>query len=155
MHWAITGKTAAEIIKERADSSQPNMGLTNWKGAQVRKSDVIVAKNYLNQSEIDELNRIVVMYLDYAEDQARKRKPLYMADWRKKLDAFLEFNDREVLTHAGKVKMEVAKRLAVDEYGKFNARRLTQEAEDELEADVEDLRRRIESQEDEQEGTDP
>jgi len=154
MHWAITGKTAAEIIKDRADNTQPNMGLTSWKGAKVRKSDVVVAKNYLTQDEIDELNRIVVMYLDYAEDQTRKRKPLYMADWRKKLDAFLQFNDRNVLKHAGKVKMDVAKQLAEDEYEKFNTRRLAQEAADELDADVEDLRRRIESQEDDQEGAD-
>lgn len=154
MHWAITGKTAAEIIKDRADSNQPNMGLTSWKGAKVRKSDVVVAKNYLTQDEIDELNRIVVMYLDYAEDQARKRNPLYIADWRKKLDAFLQFNDRNVLKHAGKVKMEVAKQLAEDEYEKFNTRRLAQEAADELDADVEALRRRIESQEDDQEGAD-
>ena len=95
LHFAITGKTAAEIIEQRADSTQPNMGLTAWKGSKVRKADVTIAKNYLSQSEIDELNRIVVMYLDYAEDQARKRKPLYMADWRKKLDAFLQFNERE------------------------------------------------------------
>lgn len=154
MHWAITGKTAAEIIKDRADSNQPNMGLTSWKGAKVRKSDVVVAKNYLTQAEIDELNRIVVMYLDYAEDQARKRKPLYIADWRKKLDAFLQFNDRNVLKHAGKVKMDVAKQLAEDEYEKFNTRRLALEAADELDVDVEDLRRRIESQEDDQEGAD-
>lgn len=154
MHWAITGKTAAEIIRDRADSTQPNMGLTSWKGAKVRKSDVVVAKNYLTQEEIDELNRIVVMYLDYAEDQARKRKPLYMADWRKKLDAFLQFNDRNVLKHAGKVKMDVAKQLAEDEYEKFNTRRLAQEAADELDSDVEDLRRRIESQEDDLEGAD-
>jgi len=154
MHWAITGKTAAEIIKDRADSNQPNMGLTSWKGAKVRKSDVVVAKNYLTQTEIDELNRIVVMYLDYAEDQARKRQPLYMADWRKKLDAFLQFNDRNVLKHAGKVKMDVAKQLAEDQYERFNTRRLAQEAADELDADVEELRRRIESQEDDQEGAD-
>lgn len=144
LHFAITGKTAAEIIEQRADSTQPNMGLTAWKGSKVRKADVTIAKNYLSQSEIDELNRIVVMYLDYAEDQARKRKPLYMADWRKKLDAFLQFNEREILHNAGNVAMEVAKRLAETEYEKFHARRLSFEASSELDADIDDLRKRAE-----------
>lgn len=144
LHFAITGKTAAEIIEQRADSTQPNMGLTAWKGSKVRKADVTIAKNYLSQSEIDELNRIVVMYLDYAEDQARKRKPLYMADWRKKLDAFLQFNEREILHNAGNVAMEVAKRLAETEYEKFHARRLSFEAISELDADIDDLRKRAE-----------
>jgi hypothetical protein len=144
LHFAITGKTAAEIIEQRADSTQPNMGLTAWKGSKVRKADVTIAKNYLSQSEIDELNRIVVMYLDYAEDQARKRKPLYMADWRKKLDAFLQFNEREILHNAGNVAMEVAKRLAETEYEKFHARRLSLEASSELDADIDDLRKRAE-----------
>jgi len=88
LHWAITGKTAAELIAERADSSKANMGLTSWKGSKVRRTDVAVAKNYLSIEEIGELNRIVVMYLDYAEDQARCRKPLYMRDWREKLTLF-------------------------------------------------------------------
>ena len=144
LHFAITGKTAAEIIVQRADSTQPNMGLTAWKGSKVRKTDVTIAKNYLSQSEIDELNRIVVMYLDYAEDQARKRKPLHMADWRKKLDAFLQFNEREILHNAGNVAMEVAKRLAETEYEKFHTRRLSLEASSELDADIDDLRKRAE-----------
>ena len=144
LHFAITGKTAAEIIVQRADSTQPNMGLTAWKGSTVRKTDVTIAKNYLSQSEIDELNRIVVMYLDYAEDQARKRKPLHMADWRKKLDAFLQFNEREILHNAGNVAMEVAKRLAETEYEKFHTRRLSLEAISELDADIDDLRKRAE-----------
>lgn len=151
LHFAISGKTAAEIIQERADSDQPNMGLTNWKGTNVRKGDVTIAKNYLTQAEIDELNRIVVMYLDYAEDQARKRTPLYMADWRNKLDAFLQFNEREILTHAGRVAMDVAKQLAEEEYDKFRSRRLTEEAQEELDTDVDSLRKRIESDHDEQE----
>lgn len=136
MHWAIPGMTAAEIIKDRADASQPNMGLTTWSGETIRKRDVVTAKNYLSPEEIEELNRIVVMYLDYAEDQARKRIPITMADWRSKLDAFLRFNDRGVLKHAGKVATDVAKRLAEGEYDKFHARRLADEA---AAADLEDI----------------
>jgi hypothetical protein len=143
LHFAVSGKTAAEIINERADSNQPNMGLTTWKGAKIRKADVSIAKNYLTQPEIDELNRIVVMYLDYAEDQARKRQPLHMADWRRKLDAFLQFNEREILQNAGKVAMDVAKRLAEAEYDKFHANRLIAEAEADLDADIDELRKRI------------
>jgi hypothetical protein len=131
LHWAIAGKTAAEIISERADASKPNMGLTSWNGTKVRSTDVTVAKNYLAADEISGLNRIVVMYLDYAEDQARRRHPLYMQDWRAKLDAFLKFNEREILEHAGKVSMEVARTLAIDEYEKFNRRRLAEEAQQE------------------------
>ena len=135
LHWAIAGKTAAEIIKERTDAGKPNMGLTSWKGVKVRRTDVTVAKNYLSSDEISELNRIVVMYLDYAEDQARRRKPLYMRDWRARLDAFLKFNEREILEHSGKVSMEVAQALALDEYEKFNQRRLAEEAGREALAD--------------------
>ncbi|MHB8095981.1 MAG: virulence RhuM family protein [Candidatus Aminicenantales bacterium] len=131
LHWAIAGKTAAEIIKERADAGKPNMGLTSWKGAKVRRGDVTVAKNYLSAGEISELNRIVVMYLDYAEDQAKLRRPLYMSDWRTKLDAFLKFNEREILEHPGKVSMEVARALALNEYEKFKKRRLAEEAQEE------------------------
>jgi hypothetical protein len=128
LHWAATGRTAAELIAERADHTQPNMGLTSWKGAKVRKTDVTVAKNYLREGEIQELNRIVTMYLDYAEDQARRRKVLYMRDWREKLDAFLQFNERDILTNAGKVAKEVADKLALEQYEQFNARRLAAEA---------------------------
>lgn len=151
LHWAITGMTAAEIIQSRADSSKPNMGLTSWKGSKVRKADVAIAKNYLKQEEIDQLNRIVVMYLDYAELQAMNRRPLYMADWRKKLDAFLQFNEREILTDAGRVSMEVARRLAEDEYDKFHSRRLKEEADAELEDNLEELRKRL-KQEEKQDG---
>jgi hypothetical protein len=129
LHWAATGKTAPQIIAERAQHDRPNMGLTSWKGAKVRKSDVTVAKNYLNEAEIEELNRIVTMYLEYAEDQARRRQMLYMKDWRERMDAFLKFNEREILTHPGKVAKEVADNLALAEYGKFHARRLAIEAE--------------------------
>lgn len=143
LHWAIAGKTAAEIIAERADARKPNMGLTSWKGAKVRRTDVVVAKNYLNEKEIGELNRIVVMYLDYAEDQAKRRKPLYMRDWRTKLDAFLRFNEREVLRHPGKVSMEVAQALALEQFETFDRARLACEAaiEDELDHAARQLER--------------
>ena len=131
LHWAITGKTTAELIAERADASKPNMGLTAWKGAKVRKGDVTIAKNYLNAGEIHELNRIVTMYLDYAEDQANRHRPLHMKDWREKLDAFLKFNEREILSDPGAVSMEVAQTLALEKYAKFNKRRLLEEAEKE------------------------
>lgn len=129
LHWAASGKTAAEIIAERANAELPNMGLTSWQGVKVRRGDVTVAKNYLREPEITELNRIVTMYLDFAEDQARRRRVLYMRDWREKLDAFLQFNERDILTDAGKVAKEVADRLALDQYEQFHARRLAAEAQ--------------------------
>lgn len=128
LHWAATGKTAAEILAERADHTKPNMGLTSWQGVKVRKGDVIVAKNYLREPEIQELNRVVTMYLDFAEDQARRRNVLYMKDWREKLDAFLKFNERDILTNAGKVAKEVANKLALDHYEQFHTRRLAEDA---------------------------
>ena len=134
LHWAVSGKTAAEIIAGRANHQQPNMGLTSWPGAKVRKTDVTIAKNYLNETEIAELNRIVTMYLDFAEDQARRRKVLYMRDWRQKLDAFLQFNERDILTDARRVEKAVADRLALDEYDKFQTHRLALEAEADLKA---------------------
>ena len=109
LHWAITGQTAAEIIAGRADASRPNMGLTSWKGAKVRKGDVIIAKNYLYEPEIKNLNRIITMYLDYAELQAERHTPVHMREWREKLDAFLRFNEQEILDDKGSVSMEVAK----------------------------------------------
>jgi hypothetical protein len=129
LHWAATGNTAAELIAARADHAQPNMGLTTWKGAKVRKADVTVAKNYLHENEIAELDRIVVMYLDYADDQARRRRMLYMRDWREKLDAFLAFNERDILTDAGRVSRAVADRLALDQYDQFETHRLAAEAQ--------------------------
>jgi hypothetical protein len=128
LHWAITGQTAAELIAGRADASQPNMGLTAWSSAKVRRQDVTVAKNYLRENELGELNRIVTMYLDYAEDQAKRRRALHMRDWREKLDAFLKFNERDILQNAGKVSMEVAQKLALDQYEAFSQRRLAKEA---------------------------
>ena len=122
LHWAITGHTAAEIIKERANASKPNMGLTTWKRSpdrKILKSDVSVAKNYLSEKELKELNRIVNMYLDYAELQASRQIPMKMEDWVNKLDAFLNFNDYKVLKDSGKISAEVAKKLAEGEYEKF------------------------------------
>ena len=123
LHFAVTGLTAPELIAGRADAAAPNMGLTSWKGAVVRKGDVTVAKNYLRESEISELNRIVVMFLDFAEDQARRRKQVFLADWRKRLDEFLRFNDRDVLPDAGRITREEADRKAQDEYERFSGRR--------------------------------
>ena len=127
LHWAISGQTAAEIIVARVDAEKPNMGLTTWKNApngMIRKPDVSIAKNYLNETEMDDLNRIVSMYLDYAERQAKKGQVMYMKDWVKKLDAFLQFNEEAVLQHSGLVSHEVAKALAEQEYDKFHARQL-------------------------------
>ena len=138
LHWAVAGHTAAEIIHGRASANKPNMGLTSWKGSTVRRGDVTVAKNYLTGEEIKQLNKIVNMYLDYAEEQARRRKVLYMKDWRGKLDAFLKFHEHEILKDAGRVSMEVAQNLALEEYDKFNAHRVAVEtdAENELEDQV-------------------
>ncbi|HCY74709.1 MAG TPA: cell filamentation protein Fic [Ignavibacteriales bacterium] len=126
-HWATSGKTAAQIISERANSDKPNMGLQTWKNSprgKILKSDVIVAKNYLIEKEIKELERVVTMYLDYAENQAARQIPMKMTDWISKLDAFLQFNEYQILKDGGKVKHEVAKRLAEKEYEKF---RVTQD----------------------------
>jgi hypothetical protein len=123
LHWAITGKTAAELIAERAQASLPNMGLKTWKNAprgRILKSDVTVAKNYLAEDEIKALERIVGMYLDYAENQASRQIPMRMADWVGKLDAFLKFNEYDVLANAGKVSHEVARRLAEKHYETFS-----------------------------------
>nr|WP_304956672.1 virulence RhuM family protein [endosymbiont of Lamellibrachia barhami] len=125
LHFAATGQTAAELIASRADASLPNMGLTVWKGAIVRKSDVTIAKNYLSETEIDELNRIVVMWLDFAEDQARRRKQVFLKDWQEKLDQFLQFNERDVLAHAGAVSKKDADSKASREYEAFAERRRT------------------------------
>lgn len=139
MLWAVTGKTAAELIESRSNADAPNMGLTSWKGANVRKSDVGTAKNYLAAEEIEELNRIVVMYLDYAEDQAKRRRPVTMAEWSEKLDAFLSFNERNVLTHAGKLRMDVAQKLAAERFEAFDAKRRAAEALAADEADIAEL----------------
>ncbi len=119
LHWAMTGKTAAELIVERADHQKPKMGLTTWKQApsgKILKSDVSIAKNYLQQEELSELNRVVSMYLDYAENQAKKQRLMKMADWVEKLNNFLRFNEYEILNHLGSISHEVAKTLAEKEF---------------------------------------
>ncbi len=123
LHFAATGKTAPELIVERANAEKPNMGLTSWKGGAVRKGDVFIAKNYLREQEITELNRIVVMFLDFAEDQARRRKQVFLKDRETKLNDFLRFNDRNVLPDAGRVSREKADEKAAAEYEQFAARR--------------------------------
>ena len=141
LHWAITGQTAAEIIASRADASKPSMGLTTWKNApsgKVLKSDVRIAKNYLAEGEMRDLERIVSMYLDYAENQASRQVPMTMEDWVRKLDAFLDFNEYEVLTNAGKVSAAVARKLAEEEYLKF---RVVQDRE--IESDFEKETKRL------------
>jgi len=144
LHFAIAGKTAAELIAERADATKPNMGLTSWKGAKVRKGDVTIAKNYLNAAEIEGLNRIVTMYLDYAEDQAKRHRQIFMRDWREKLDAFLQFNEREILQHPGKVSKAVADQLALEQYDVFHQHRLAEEAREEMLTDDAELKRFLE-----------
>ena len=122
LEWAITGKTASEIIVDRANSENINMGLQTWKNApegKILKNDVVTAKNYLSEKELKELNRVVTMYLDYAENQAARHIAMKMADWIEKLDAFLQFNDYEILQNAGKVSNSVAKALAHKQYEKF------------------------------------
>jgi len=147
LHWAIHGQTAAEVVRDRADGSKPNMGLTTWKNAphgQIRKADVAVAKNYLTQEEISELNRIVSMYLDFAEDQARRRKTMHMAEWVERLDAFLQFNERNILTHAGSVSHQIAEQHAHRGFARHEeARRLREAAEPVSDFDrvVEDVKR--------------
>ena len=130
LEYAATGHTAPEIIAARADATKDNMGLTSFKGAKVRKTDVTVAKNYMTHEEISTLNLIVNMYLDYAELQAKQRHPMHMADWEEKLNQFLQFNGREVLQNFGKVRRSVAEALAVKEYEKYDANRRAIEAAD-------------------------
>jgi hypothetical protein len=122
LHFAISGQTAAEIIYQRADSKKSHMGLTNWKNSPkgpIRKTDVNIAKNYLNEKELNLLNRIVTMYLDYAEMQAQRGIVMYMKDWVGKLDAFLKFNEKNILQDSGKITHEVAVALAESEYEKY------------------------------------
>jgi len=123
MHWAIHGHTAAEVIHQRADAAKPHMGLTSWQGAKVRKPDVAIAKNYLNENELKKLSLIVTQYLDFAELQALERRPMTMRDWLAKLDAFLRAGDREILEDAGGISAGEAKRKAELEFDKFEVRR--------------------------------
>ena len=122
LHFSITGNTAAEIVKIRANHQKQNMGLTSWKNSpkgRIRKEDVSIAKNYLNEKELKSLNRIVTMYLDYAENRAENKIAMTMQEWIKKLDAFLQFNEKDILQNSGKVSAEIAKNFAESEFGKF------------------------------------
>lgn len=122
LHWAITGHTAAELIVKRAKADQANMGLTTWKNApsgKILKTDISVAKNYLSEKELDELNRVVSMYLDYAENQAKRQIPMTMKEWVSKLDGFLQFNEYNILKDAGRMSHDVAIKLASQEFEKF------------------------------------
>lgn len=123
LHFAVTKLTAAEIISKRADANTPNMGITTIQKNSIKSTDVTVAKNYLSEDEIDELNRIVVMWLDYAEDQAKRKQQVFLKNWEEKLDAFLEFNERDVLQHFGKISKKDADKKAKEEYKKFAAQR--------------------------------
>jgi hypothetical protein len=126
IHWAIIGKTAAEIVATRADSKKTNMGLTSWRGSAPRKEDVVIAKNYLNEKELIALNNLVEQYLIFAQGQAARRIPMRMKDWIEKLHGFLQLNDRDILRDTGKISHELAKELAESEYDKFHQRRLNQ-----------------------------
>lgn len=141
MLYAVTGKTAAEIIHSRADASKPNMGLTTWKGAKrgrkLTKADIVISKNYLNEEEITDLELLVGQYLDFAEFQARRRKIMYMADWKKRLDDFLELNEQTILTHSGSISASLAKESANGVYEVYDRNRRQSEADD---ADEELLR---------------
>lgn len=142
LEYAATGYTAPEIIAARADAAKDNMGLTSFKGAKVRRTDVTIAKNYMTQEEIETLNLIVNMYLDYAELQAKQHHVMHMADWEEKLNQFLRFNGRDVLQNAGTVKREVANALALAEYEKYDEHRRLMEADavDELTVSVKSLK---------------
>lgn len=155
MLYAVAGHTAAELIVQRASSEKPNMGLTTWEGSRVRKRDVVTAKNYLIEKEISELNRITTMYLDFAEDQAARRKTMTMKEWEQKLDDFLAFNEREVLKGAGRISHDRAEAIAHEHYAAFdtNRREADRIAADEehmeelqhIEKDVRSLRKDIPS----------
>ena len=127
LHWAVAGRTAAEIVYQRADADKPHMGLTSWKGNVVRKADVSIAKNYLTEDEIEILNLLVSQYLDFAELQARSKKPMYMNNWVAKLNDFLKLNDREILQDAGSISAQMAEELANMEFEKFQQKRLAED----------------------------
>jgi len=142
MHWAAHGQTAAEVIFHRADAAQANMGVTVFPGGAPRKADVIVAKNYLNEEELSMLNRIVTAYLEFAEIQAIRRRPMRMVDWISKLDDFLKLGDHELLTHAGKISAEQAKEKAETEYAAY--RRLIDQQPSEVDRHLAEALRKLE-----------
>lgn len=138
LHYAIHGNTAAELIARRANAEKPHMGLTTWKGKDVKKSDISSAKNYLTEKELKSLNRIVTMYLDYAEDQAERGNVMYMKDWKEKLDLFLQFNGREVLNNSGKISHEIAMKLATEQYEKYKNIKKLDKAKDDFDKFLEE-----------------
>lgn len=143
IHYGVHGYTAAELIMRRADATKDNMGLTTFEGVKVRRKDVAIAKNYLNEDELSELNRVVTMYLDFAEDQARRHIPMYMKDWEEKLNSFLDMTGREVLSGAGHVSAEQAKVHALRQYEMYNEHRLQVQEEqvmDELLKNAKDIK---------------
>ena len=127
LHWAIHQHTAAELIAQRAMATEQNMGLHSWAGDKIRKSDVGITKNYLNEEELSQLNLLVEQFLAFAENQARQKKVMYMSDWIKKLNDILTINENEILEHAGKISHELALQLAESEYEKFRTERLKTE----------------------------
>ena len=144
MLWAVTGQTAAEIIHSRANSEEINMGLTTWNGKKLLAPDVVIAKNYLKKDEMEKLDRLTVMYLDYAELQAERRIPMTMVDWATKLDGLLSLNEMEILTHKGKISKELAEKKAKAEYHKYDEKRRQQEIIDsdiEFAKEIEEIKR--------------
>ncbi len=136
VHWAITGQTAPEIIVSRVNSTKPQMGLTSWRNVRPRREDIAIAKNYLNEEELLALNNLVEQYLVFAEGQARRRIPMHMKDWIKKLNDFLTINDREILAHAGKVSHEEALKKAEKEYDIFHHRQNASFAESDFDREM-------------------
>jgi hypothetical protein len=142
--YAITGHTAAELVTMRCDPAAPNLGLTSWAGSRVRKNDAPIAKNYLTQDEIGELNRLTTRFLDDAEDRARRRLATTMADWVHRTDRFLTFAERDVLSGAGSVSADAAKEIAAERYTEFGDRRRAEEAARAAAEEEDDLRRLLE-----------
>jgi hypothetical protein len=144
MLWAVTGQTAAEIIHSRANAEEINMGLTTWNGKKLLAPDVVIAKNYLKKDEMEKLDRLTVMYLDYAELQAERRIPMTMVDWATKLDGLLSLNEMEILTHKGKISKELSEKKAKAEYHKYDEKRRQQEIIDsdiEFAKEIEEIKR--------------
>jgi hypothetical protein len=143
LHWAIHQHTAAELIASRAKASERNMGLTSWQGAKIRKTDVSIAKNYLKEDEISQLNLLVEQFLAFAENQARQKKVMYMSDWIKKLNDILTINENKILEHTGKISHQLAIEIAETEYEKYNAQRIAvadQKAIEELDNEIKKLK---------------
>ena len=138
-HWAIHAHTAAELIMMRADASKPQMGLTNFPGEQIKRQDVVVAKNYLDEKELNQLNRIVTQYIEFAELQAMQHKPMHMKDWVKKLHGFLTLNEREILNHSGKISHEEAEIFALKEFENYQ-KQLQANTTDELDKAIKKIK---------------